>query len=109
MKKCIPAVCTGSSHPTTQGSSVSPKVQDQGCAGDDAKVEAESLLPRAHTCFFSINLPKYNNEEVMAAKLRYAIFNCTEMDADFRLTDASVAGWVLEGGERPAPSLIEEG
>lgn len=29
----------------------------------------------------------------MAAKLRYAIFNCTEMDADFRTTEAEVAGW----------------
>lgn len=29
----------------------------------------------------------------MAQKLRYAIFNCTEMDADFRLTDTDVVGW----------------
>lgn len=29
----------------------------------------------------------------MAEKLRYAIFNCTEMDADFRLTDSDVVGW----------------
>ena len=29
----------------------------------------------------------------MAEKLRYAIFNCTEMDADFRTTEAEVAGW----------------
>ena len=29
----------------------------------------------------------------MMAKLRYAIVNCTEMDADFRLTDADVSGW----------------
>ncbi len=31
--------------------------------------------------------------QLMAEKLRYAIFNCTEMDADFRLTDADVVGW----------------
>ena len=83
------------------------KFKIQGCSGGDSNVEAESLLPRAHTCFFSINLPKYSNEEVMATKLRYAIFNCTEMDADFRLTDTSVAGWVLGDGERPPPSLID--
>lgn len=29
----------------------------------------------------------------MADKLRYAIVNCTEMDADFKTTDAEVAGW----------------
>lgn len=29
----------------------------------------------------------------MAEKLRYAISNCTEMDADFRVTDTDVAGW----------------
>ena len=29
----------------------------------------------------------------MSSKLRYDIFNCTEMDADFRTTEAEVAGW----------------
>ena len=29
----------------------------------------------------------------MAAKLKYAIKYCTEMDADFKLTDAEVVGW----------------
>ena len=29
----------------------------------------------------------------MAERLRYAIANCTEMDADFRLTDTEVTGW----------------
>jgi hypothetical protein len=29
----------------------------------------------------------------MAEKLRYAIFNCTEMDGDFRTTESEVAGW----------------
>ena len=44
----------------------------------------------------------------MAEKIRYAIFNCTEMDADFRLTDASVAGWAMEEPEssRPLPSEV---
>jgi hypothetical protein len=31
--------------------------------------------------------------QVMSEKLLYAIFNCTEMDADFRTTEAEVAGW----------------
>ncbi len=29
----------------------------------------------------------------MAEKLRYAILNCTEMDGDFRTTDADIPGW----------------
>ncbi len=29
----------------------------------------------------------------MSEKLLYAIFNCTEMDADFRTTESDVAGW----------------
>jgi hypothetical protein len=29
----------------------------------------------------------------MAEKLRYAIVNCTEMDADFRTTEVDVVGW----------------
>lgn len=29
----------------------------------------------------------------MGEKLRYAIFNCTEMDGDFRTTEIDVPGW----------------
>lgn len=29
----------------------------------------------------------------MAEKLLYAIFNCTEMDADFRTTEPDIVGW----------------
>ena len=34
----------------------------------------------------------------MAEKLRYAIKHCTEMDADFKLTDTDVAGWGSNNG-----------
>ena len=72
------------------------KFKVQGCAGsEEGKSQPEQHLPRAHTCFFSINLPKYPTEHMMAEKIRYAIFNCTEMDADFRLTDSAVAGWAV--------------
>jgi HECT-domain (ubiquitin-transferase) len=54
---------------------------------------ADAHLPRAHTCFFSINLPKYSCDSVMAERLRYAIYNCIEMDADFRLADTEQSGW----------------
>ena len=29
----------------------------------------------------------------MAEKLRYAIYTCTERDADFRLVETDVVGW----------------
>ena len=29
----------------------------------------------------------------MAEKLRYSMYNCIEMDADFRLADSEMTGW----------------
>ncbi len=40
----------------------------------------DEVLPIAHTCFFSIDLPNYSSFEVMRAKLSYAIANCTAID-----------------------------
>ncbi len=37
----------------------------------------------------------------MSEKLLYAIFNCTEMDADFRTTETDVAGWDTTGSVLP--------
>lgn len=64
--------------------------------GDGAREDPDQYLPKAHTCFFSINLPKYSSDEVMAEKLSYTMYNCIEMDADFRLADNEMAGWVGE-------------
>lgn len=69
------------------------KFKVQSAVGDDLSVKPDQYLPKAHTCFFSINLPRYSSKEIMAEKLRYAIVNCTEMDADFRVTDTDVVGW----------------
>jgi hypothetical protein len=69
------------------------KLKIQSSVGDDSGGNADRYLPKAHTCFFSINLPRYSCKEVLAERLRYAINNCTEMDADFRLADADVLGW----------------
>ncbi|KAG5175125.1 hypothetical protein JKP88DRAFT_144692, partial [Tribonema minus] len=59
----------------------------------DADVSVDQQLPRAHTCFFSINLPRYSCDNVMAERLKYAMYNCIEMDADFRLADTETTGW----------------
>lgn len=57
------------------------------------KKNPDGYLPKAHTCFFSLNLPKYTSDEVMRTKIRYAIVHCVEMDADFRLADNEMGGW----------------
>lgn len=46
------------------------------------RLPADSYLPIAHTCFFSLELPRYSTIEIMKEKLRYAIFNCTAIDGD---------------------------
>ena len=69
------------------------KLKIQTAVGDEAQLKPDLYLPKAHTCFFSINLPKYTSKAMMSDKLRYAITNCTEMDADFRLQEGDVNGW----------------
>lgn len=61
--------------------------------GEGAKEDPDRFLPKAHTCFFSINLPRYSSDEIMANKLSYTMYNCIEMDADFRLADNEMPGW----------------
>ena len=39
-------------------------------------------LPVSHTCFFSMEWPRYTTFEVARDKLLYAINNCTDMDMD---------------------------
>jgi hypothetical protein len=65
----------------------------QAAVGESAKNDPDGYLPKAHTCFFSINLPRYTNKEIMKDKLLYAMYECTEMDADFRLTENEMTGW----------------
>ena len=40
------------------------KMKIQNAVGDDAQLRPDQFLPRAHTCFFSINLPRYSTKEV---------------------------------------------
>eukprot|EP01084_Bolivina_argentea_P212487 361192_1 len=43
----------------------------------------DGMLPVSHTCFFTLELPKYSAKEIMKKKLLYAINNCTAIDTDF--------------------------
>jgi hypothetical protein len=69
------------------------KFKLQSAVGEGPKHKPDEWLPKAHTCFFSLNLPRYSSDAVMAKQLRYAIFNCIEMDADFKLADNEMTGW----------------
>lgn len=64
--------------------------------GEGVREDPDQYLPKAHTCFFSINLPRYSTDEIMAKKLSYTMYNCIEMDADFRLADNEASGWVSD-------------
>lgn len=37
----------------------------------------------------------FNFQKVMAEKIRYAMYNCVEMDADFRLSEIEMSGWEI--------------
>ena len=39
-------------------------------------------LPKAHTCFFQIDLPNYSTEEIMEKRILTAIRFCGDIDDD---------------------------
>mmetsp|Transcript_8843 Transcript_8843/g.14995 ORF Transcript_8843/g.14995 Transcript_8843/m.14995 type:complete len:103 (-) Transcript_8843:3-311(-) len=43
----------------------------------------ENALPESHTCFFTIDFPKYSSYEIMKDRLTKAIEMCGEIDADY--------------------------
>jgi len=47
-----------------------------------SQVDNDQILPVSHTCFFSLELPRYSSKQVMREKLMYSIVNCTAIDAD---------------------------
>ena len=50
--------------------------------GTSARGNDDDYLPFAHTCYFTIDVPRYSSEAVMRRKLLFAIQNCTEIDGD---------------------------
>jgi len=55
---------------------------------------SDESLPIAHTCFFSIEIPRYSSYEITRAKILYAIFHCTAIDVDFDPQASSLNAWV---------------
>ena len=60
-----------------------------------SKSPPDNYLPVAHTCFFSLELPRYSTIEVMREKLRYAITHCLAIDGDDTSIgiQAAAMGW----------------
>lgn len=52
----------------------------------------DRFLPVAHTCFFSVDLPRYSSAEVMRERLLYAITHSATIDTDFEGGNVTVAG-----------------
>ena len=48
----------------------------------------------SHLFIFLLHLIYYFLQ-IMAEKIRYAIQNCTEMDADYKMTESDISGWQL--------------
>jgi len=42
----------------------------------------DAAMPKSHTCFFSIELPRYTTVQACSEKIMYAIKNCHSIDAD---------------------------
>jgi hypothetical protein len=45
-------------------------------------LDNDIILPVSHTCFFSLELPRYSTQTIMRAKLLYSINNAFQIDAD---------------------------
>jgi len=50
-------------------------------------------LPASHTCFFTLDLPKYSSYEIMRERIIYAITQCQAIDTDFNAHNAEM--WAL--------------
>jgi len=40
-------------------------------------------MPVSCTCYFTLNINRYDTYEELEKILKFAIYNCNEMDADF--------------------------
>ncbi|RQM23718.1 hypothetical protein B5M09_003914 [Aphanomyces astaci] len=69
------------------------KFKIQSASGEGMTHNPDDSLPKSHTCFFALLLPKYSTDDVCRKQFLYAIHNCLEMDGDFRLADTEMTGW----------------
>ncbi|OQR90075.1 HECT E3 ubiquitin ligase [Achlya hypogyna] len=69
------------------------KFKIQAASGEGMTQNPDDSLPKSHTCFFALLLPKYSTDDICRRQFLYAIHNCLEMDGDFRLADTEMTGW----------------
>ncbi|OQS05252.1 HECT E3 ubiquitin ligase, partial [Thraustotheca clavata] len=69
------------------------KFKIQAASGEGMTQNPDDSLPKSHTCFFALLLPKYSTDDICRKQFLYAIHNCLEMDGDFRLADTEMTGW----------------
>ncbi|TMW56846.1 hypothetical protein Poli38472_006856 [Pythium oligandrum] len=72
---------------------VSSSGNEGGTSASSSTGYADAQLPKSHTCFFALQLPRYSTDEICRKQLLYAVQNCVEMDGDFRLADTEMTGW----------------
>ncbi|CAJ1041121.1 putative SPRY domain/HECT-domain (ubiquitin-transferase) [Leishmania shawi] len=91
-----------SSHGTQEGyQQLESKSGDRPVEGGvDPSLCDDTRLPQASTCFYWLRLPCYSSASVMAQKLLFAIEQCVDIDADFRVHDTDVAQ------QEVGPSLV---
>ena len=60
-----------------------------------SKGPADRYLPVSHTCFFSVELPRYSTREILRDRLLYAVHNCSAIDGDDTSVGirAAAMGW----------------
>eukprot|EP00455_Lapot_gusevi_P053295 TRINITY_DN828_c0_g1_i6.p1 TRINITY_DN828_c0_g1~~TRINITY_DN828_c0_g1_i6.p1 ORF type:complete len:913 (+),score=475.06 TRINITY_DN828_c0_g1_i6:344-2740(+) len=56
------------------------KIQDMGLRSGYRSLD--DMLPITHTCFFSIELPRYSTLDIMTERITYAMVNCSAIDGD---------------------------
>ncbi|OQS02636.1 HECT E3 ubiquitin ligase [Thraustotheca clavata] len=60
---------------------------------NNAREPADTYLPVSHTCFFSLELPRYSTKNILSKRLMYAIYNCQAIDGDGDALAANQLGW----------------
>jgi len=69
--------------PTSMAAFGSDRFKLQGhCHDNGVPSRVDKLLPISHTCFFSLELPKYSSVDVMTDRMVYAMMTSNEIDGD---------------------------
>lgn len=73
---------------------------------DDSEPYDDARLPHASTCFYWLSLPKYSCKEVLKEKLLFAIEQCLDIDADFRVRDQDMS--LMDNQPALAPVSVDD-